>query len=51
MITQASRKAGRPISCADAWTAAVAIKLDAPVATHNIADFSCVDGLELITGS
>ncbi len=47
--TEAARRNGRPIACADAWTAAVALFLDAPLVTHNPADFRGVDGLRILS--
>ncbi|GAA5510503.1 PIN domain-containing protein [Novipirellula caenicola] len=42
------KKAGRVIQVADAWIAATAVMLGAPLATHNVRDFLHVVGLELI---
>ncbi len=48
---QAERcRVGRPIDPADAWIAATAISLDAPLATHD-ANFSNTPGLKLITAN
>jgi predicted nucleic acid-binding protein len=44
-----ARKRGRPIEVADAWIAATALSLGAPLATHNAEDFAGVDGLEILT--
>ncbi|WP_345326438.1 hypothetical protein [Novipirellula rosea] len=43
-----AKKAGRVIQVADAWIAAAAILLGAPLATHNVRDCLQVVGLELI---
>lgn len=49
--TESARRAGRPISCADAWTAAVALLVDAPLVTHNPRDFRGVAGLQVVSES
>ena len=46
-----SRRNGRPISAADAWIAATALHLDAPLVTHNRSHFIGVDGLNVISES
>lgn len=46
-VTLATRKAGRPIACADAWIAATALELDCPLITHNARDYAMVPGLEI----
>jgi tRNA(fMet)-specific endonuclease VapC len=43
------RAAGRPISSQDAWIAATALALDAPVATNNRRDYQQVRGLQLLS--
>ena len=43
------QKAGRILHAADAWIAATAVALGAPLATHNARDFSQVPGLQLIS--
>ena len=43
-----ARAAGRPISPQDAWIAATALLLDAPLATHNRRDFDPVRSLRLL---
>jgi tRNA(fMet)-specific endonuclease VapC len=45
--TESARCAGRPIACADAWTAAVALLFDAPLVTHNPTDYRGVGGLQI----
>jgi len=40
---------GRPISCADAWIAACAIRHAVPVVTHNVEDFGNIPDLNVIT--
>ena len=40
---------GRPISPQDAWIAACALRHDCSLVSHNIADFSHISGLRLIT--
>jgi len=46
--SDSARRNGKPISCADAWTAAVALMLNTPLLTHNAADYQGVAGLHLI---
>jgi tRNA(fMet)-specific endonuclease VapC len=43
------RKAGRRIETADAWIAATALLYDAPLLTHNEADYRGVPGLRVVT--
>lgn len=47
-IKVVSRLAGRPISEADAWIAATAIRYRLPLITRNHRDFNFIDDLELI---
>ena len=42
-------KTGRPIAVADAWIAATALYLDAPLVTHNARDFDQIKNLEVYT--
>jgi tRNA(fMet)-specific endonuclease VapC len=44
-----ARSAGRGLSPQDAWIAAAAIGLNAPLATNNRADFVHIPGLRLLT--
>ena len=44
-----AKRIGRPISVADAWIAATALKYYAPLVTHNPSDFYNVPGLTVIT--
>jgi len=44
----AARRNGRRIETADAWVAATALLYDAPLLTHNKADYLGVPGLQLI---
>lgn len=48
-VRDESVKKGRPISAADAWIAATAIALAAPLATNNPKDFQHLNGIELLT--
>lgn len=48
-IQSQARRAGRPISVGDAWIAATALAYNAPLVTHNPADFINVRGLSVIT--
>lgn len=50
VTVQANRK-GRPINCADAWIAAIAIFHEIPLITHNGNHYKGVDGLKIITNS
>ncbi len=43
------QRQGRPISPQDAWIAACALRHDCVLATHNVADFSHISDLRLIT--
>jgi tRNA(fMet)-specific endonuclease VapC len=40
---------GRPRSSSDAWVAAIALRYDLPLITHNAADFIGIDGLTVIS--
>jgi tRNA(fMet)-specific endonuclease VapC len=40
---------GHHIDAADAWIAAIALELNAPLLTHNVKDFEHVPGLKVIT--
>jgi tRNA(fMet)-specific endonuclease VapC len=46
---ESARRNGRPISAADAWIAATALFLNAPLITHNKNHFIGVTGLEVIS--
>jgi predicted nucleic acid-binding protein len=46
---ESARRNGRPIVAADAWIAATALYLGAPLITHNKTDFVGVDGLAVIS--
>jgi hypothetical protein len=48
-IKNSCEKKGRPITFADAWIAAAALRLNVPLATHNVSDFESVDGLSILT--
>src|SRR5205823_174704 len=48
-VWTSARGRGRPIDVADAWIAATALALDVPLATHNPADFTGVDGLTVLS--
>jgi len=48
-VRSMSQRKGRHISCADAWIAATAIELSAPLVTNNPKDFRHLDGLHLIS--
>ncbi|MGA2114876.1 MAG: PIN domain-containing protein [Bryobacteraceae bacterium] len=46
----AARWAGRRIETADAWVAATALLYDAPLLTHNKADYLGIPGLQFLGG-
>lgn len=48
-VRNESARKGRPMSGADAWIAASALILPAPLVTNNPADYSHLDGLELVS--
>ena len=48
-IMAATTKVGRPLTAGDAWIAATARLIGAPLATHNRRHFGAVPGLTIIT--
>ena len=48
-IRQQAFVAGNPVDVADAWIAATAVHLDAPLVSHNRRHFENIEGLELIS--
>ena len=48
-ITSVARRRGKTIQESDAWIAATALALHAPLVTHNPSDFAAVDGLSILT--
>jgi tRNA(fMet)-specific endonuclease VapC len=48
-VVDGARRQGRPIATADAWIAATAVLLDAPLLTHNARDFNNIPDLTLIS--
>lgn len=48
-VSDDAGRAGRPVQCADAWIAAVAVLHGLPLVTNNAGDYAGVDGLQLIT--
>ena len=50
-VTVAAKACGRRIDCADAWVAATALLVGAPLITHNRGDYLGVPGLIVITHS
>jgi tRNA(fMet)-specific endonuclease VapC len=44
-----ARSQGRKLETADAWIAATALAVHAPLATHNVKDFAGVTGLQLLS--
>jgi len=47
-VADQARRSGRPIQVADAWIAATAVSLNAPLLTNNRNDFLGVDGLIIL---
>ncbi len=41
---------GRPISCADTWISACAVRHNTPLLTHNPGHFEGISGLQVVTG-
>jgi tRNA(fMet)-specific endonuclease VapC len=50
-VTHQADRRGRPIQCADAWIAAAALHLDAPLVTNNPSDFASLSGLSVLTST
>jgi predicted nucleic acid-binding protein len=50
-IKSGCEKRGRPITFADAWLAAAAVRLNVPLATHNASDFGAVENLIILTAA
>jgi predicted nucleic acid-binding protein len=48
-VTDAGRRAGRPIQAADAWIAATALHFGVPLLTHNRSNFAAVPGFTLVS--
>lgn len=48
-VTEEVKKSGRVIQSSDAWIAATARLYNAPLVTHNKADFAVVPGLSIIS--
>ena len=48
LLAERNRR-GRPISFADAWIAACAVKHGIPLVTHNAKDFDKISGLQVIS--
>jgi predicted nucleic acid-binding protein len=48
-VTTTCRLTGRPIGPADAWIAATALFLSAPLVTHNPFDYASVPGLTVLS--
>ena len=48
-IVAGRERKGRPISCADAWIAACAVRHGVPFVTHNAKDFDEIADLHIIT--
>ena len=50
-IKSSCEKKGRPMTFADAWIAAIALQLNAPLVTHNASDYRAVEGLTILTAA
>lgn len=50
-IRNESARKGRPIGSADAWIAATALALPAPLVTNNPKDYRHLDNLQLVSGA
>ena len=48
-IAAERERQGRPISWADAWIAACAVRHEVPLVTHNARDFEGIAGLQVIS--
>ena len=50
-VRNESVRKGRQMSAADAWIAATALVLSAPLITNNAKDYRHLDGLDLVSAS
>jgi predicted nucleic acid-binding protein len=50
-VTLEARAKGRVIRCADAWVAATALRLNAPLMTNNVRDYEFLGGIQVIAPS
>jgi predicted nucleic acid-binding protein len=50
-VRNESTRKGRPISSADAWIAATALVLSAPLVTNNPKDYRHLDQLQIVSGA
>jgi predicted nucleic acid-binding protein len=50
-VDSQARLKGRPITCADAWIAATALRLGVPLVTHNPSDYASAVGLTVLSGT
>lgn len=50
-VTLEARQKGRVVRCADAWVAATAIRLNAPLMTNNVRDFEFIDRIQVVAPS
>ncbi len=48
-VKRLTRRQGRPLQTTDAWIAAMALVLGVPLLTNNPADFTAVDGLNVLS--
>jgi tRNA(fMet)-specific endonuclease VapC len=48
-IVAERERIGSPISCADAWIAACAVRHKVPLVTHNARDFGMIPDLQVVT--
>jgi predicted nucleic acid-binding protein len=50
-IKSSCERKGKTITFADAWIAASAVQLDAPLVTNNAGDYDAVENLTILTAS
>jgi len=50
-VRSESTQKGRPISLADAWIAATALVLSAPLVTNNAKDYRHLDKLQIVSAA
>lgn len=50
-VSDGARRAGKPIECADAWVAAVAVLHGLPLVTNNADHYAGVSGLQVMAGT
>jgi tRNA(fMet)-specific endonuclease VapC len=48
-VTDAARRSGFSVTCADAWIAATALTYNIPLITHNASDFRGIEHLTIVS--